>query len=348
MAPLTRGRSGPTGVPNEAMVEYYTQRAAAGLIITEATSISQQGSGWYGAPGIYTDAQQEGWSKVTSAVHAKGGKLFLQLWHMGRASHSSFQAGGALPVSASATAIEGTHNFPAHGQPAPYEVARPLETSEIPGVVQSYADAAARALAAGFDGVEIHSANGYVLEQFLQAATNKRTDQYGGSIENQARLLFEVVEAVTKVVPANRVGVRLSPNGEFNSQGTPEFRELYTHVLQGLDKHHLAYVHLMDGLAFGFHKLGAPFTLADARQHYHGALIGNCGYTLESAEAGLASGDADLVAFGRPFLANPDLVERLAHGWPLAPTPPYPAWYGTPAMADVRAGYTDFPPHVAA
>ena len=218
MAPLTRGRCGTSRTPNDAVVEYYTQRASAGLIISEATAISAQGYGWYGSPGIYTDEHSAAWKKVTSSVHAKGGKMFLQLWHMGRTSHSSFQEGGVLPVSASATGLAGDQTHTASGEKADYEVARALETSEIPGVVQDYASAAKRALAAGFDGVEIHAANGYLIEQFLQSVTNKRTDQYGGNIENQARFLFEVVEAVTKVVPASRVGIRLSPNSPFNGQ----------------------------------------------------------------------------------------------------------------------------------
>jgi N-ethylmaleimide reductase len=340
MAPLTRGRAGKERIPNATMAEYYVQRASAGLIIAEATTISEQANGWLESPGVYTDAMQEGWKRVTSAVHAAGGRIFLQLWHMGRASHSDFH-GGSLPVSASAVKIDGDGILTPLGKKL-YESPRALENWEIAAVVADYRRAAARARAAGFDGVEIHAANGYLIDQFLQSKTNLRTDDYGGSIEKRSRFLREVVEAVSAEWPANRVGVRISPNGVFNDMGSPNFREQFTHVATLLDRYGLAYLHVVDGLAFGFHTLGEPMTLAEFRRVFSGPLMGNCGYTRESAEQALAAGVADLVAFGRPYISNPDLVERFRNGWPLAAPADMSAWY-TPTGAK---GYTDFPAHV--
>ena len=339
MAPLTRGRAGQERIPNAVMAEYYAQRASAGLIISEATTISPQANGWLESPGIYTDAMEAGWRGVTAAVHAAGGRIFLQLWHMGRASHSDFHD-GSLPVSASAVRIDGDGIHTPLGK-KPYETPRALETWEIAGVVADYRRASARARAAGFDGVEVHAANGYLLDQFLQSKTNLRTDDYGGSIEKRTRLLREVVEAVAAEWPARRVGVRISPNGVFNDMGSPNFREQFTHAATVLDRCGLAYLHVVDGLAFGFHDLGEPTTLAEFRQVFHGPLIGACGYTLESAAAAIAAGAADLVAFGRPFISNPDLVERFRHGWPLAEPAAMATWYAPTGAA----GYTDFPAH---
>ena len=341
MAPLTRGRAGKDRIPNAVMAEYYVQRSSAGLIIAEATTISAQANGWLESPGVYSDAMQAGWRTVTDAVHAAGGRIFLQLWHMGRASHSDFH-GGSLPVSASAVRIDGDGIHTPLGK-KPYETPRALETWEIAGVVADYRRAAARARAAGFDGVEIHAANGYLIDQFLQSKTNLRTDDYGGSIEKRTRFLREVVEAVAAEWPAGRVGVRISPNGVFNDMGSPNFREQFTHVATVLDRCGLAYLHVVDGLAFGFHKLGEPMNLAEFRRAFHGPLMGNCGYTLESAERAVADGQADLVAFGRPFISNPDLVERFRHGWPLAKPAEMADWY-SPTGAK---GYTDFPAHAA-
>lgn len=338
MAPLTRARSGESRVPNALMAEYYAQRASAGLIITEATSISPQGNGWNQSAGIYTDEMVEGWKLTTEAVHAQDGRIFLQLWHTGRASHSDFH-NGELPVSASAIAInsdDGIHT--PDGQKKPYEVPRALETDEIPGIVADYRRAAERAKAAGFDGVEIHSANGYLLDQFLQSTSNKRTDEYGGSVENRYRFLGEVVDAVTSVFPANRVAVRLAPNGAFNDMGSPNYREQFTYVAQQLDQYGLAYLHVMDGTGFGFHELGEPMTLSEFRTYFQGPLMGNVGYTEETAEAAIANGDADLIAFGRPFISNPDLVERLANDWPLTEPADMSTWY-----SNDEKGYTDYP-----
>jgi N-ethylmaleimide reductase len=339
MAPLTRARAGRERVPNDLMAEYYTQRASAGLIISEATSISEQGLGWVDSPGIYNDAQEAGWRKIVTALHARGTPVFLQLWHCGRASHSSFH-GGQPAVSASAIKINGDYIHTPVGK-QPYETPRALETAEIAAVVADYRRAAERAKAAGFDGVEIHAANGYLINQFLDSKTNQRTDRYGGSVGNRFRLLREVVEAVLTVWPANRVAVRLSPNGVFNDMGAPDFRETYAYVAHQLNAYGLAFLHAVDGLAFGFHEQGKPMTLAEFRAVFAGPLMGNCGYTQETAEAAIASGVADLIAFGRPYLSNPDLVERFANGWELNPPADMKVW-----SAPTAQGYTDFPFHL--
>ncbi len=337
LAPMTRSRAGVERMPNRLMAEYYAQRSSAGLLITEATTISEQANGWNESPGIYRDAMMEGWKYTVNAVHEKGGVIFLQLWHCGRASHSSFHDGQPA-VAPSAVKINEPYIHTPSGK-QPHEVPRPLATEEIPRVVEDYRQAAARAKAAGFDGVEVHSANGYLIDTFLQSRTNQRTDQYGGSVENRFRFLKEVVEAVTSVWPAKRVGVRLSPNGAFNDMGSPDYREQFTFVAGQLDGFELSYLHVMDGLAFGFHELGQPMTLAEFRRVFHGPLIGNCGYTQEAAEKAIADGQADLIAFGRPFISNPDLVARFQHGWPLADPADMSDWYSP----NGEKGYTDFP-----
>src|SRR5512137_2468332 len=338
MAPLTRGRAGRERVPNDLMAEYYTQRASAGMIISEATSISEQGLGWVDSPGIYNDAQEAGWRKIVAALHARSTPVFLQLWHGGRASHSSFHDGQPA-VSASAIKLNGDYIHTPVGK-QPYETPRALETAEVAAVVADYRRAAERAKAAGFDGVEIHAANGYLINQFLDSKTNQRTDRYGGSVENRFRFLKEIVEAVLTVWPANRVAVRLSPNGVFNDMGAPDFRETFTYAAQQLNSYGLAYLHVVDGLAFGFHEQGKPMTLSEFRAVFAGPLVGNCGYTQETGEAAIASGPADLISFGRPFLSNPDLVERFANGWELNPPADVKVW----SAPDAR-GYTDFPFH---
>ena len=338
MAPLTRARAGRERVPNDLMVEYYTQRASAGLIITEATTVSEQGIGWIDSPGIYNDAQEFGWKKIVAALHARGTPVFLQLWHCGRASHSAFH-GGQPAVSASAIKINGDYIHTPQGK-LPYEVPRALETAEVVAVVEDYRRAAVRARAAGFDGLEIHAANGYLINQFLDSKTNQRTDRYGGSLENRFRFLKEIVAAILTVWPANRVGVRLSPNGNFNDMGAPDFRETFTYAAGQLNPFGLAYLHVVDGLAFGFHEQGKPMTLPEFRAVFAGPLMGNCGYTQETAEAAIASGQADLIAFGRPYLSNPDLLERFANGWELNPPAELKMW----SAPDAR-GYTDFPFH---
>jgi len=337
MAPLTRGRAGKERMPNALMAEYYAQRASVGLMIAEATVISKQANGWLNSPGIYSDEQAEAWKQVVDAVHARTTPFFLQLWHMGRASHSSFQENGQLPVSASALKLQAEYIHTPIGK-QPYETPRALETNEIPLVVEDYRRAAVRAKDAGFDGVEIHAANGYLIDQFLQSKTNHRTDQYGGSLENRYRFLKEIVEAILTVLPANRVGIRLSPNGNYNDMGSKDFRETFLYVAQQLNAYGLAYLHILDGLGFGFHDLGEPMVLAEFRHVFTGPLIANCGYTQESAEAAIKDGNADLIAFGRPLISNPDLVERFANGWALNPPADPSIWYSFD-----QEGYIDFP-----
>lgn len=341
LAPLTRARAGKERVPNAIMAEYYTQRAGAGLIITEATTISEQANGWNESPGIYSDAMTEGWKKVVDSVHAAGGKIFLQLWHCGRASHSSFHDGKPA-VAPSAIKLEGDHIYTPKGKES-YETPRALETEEVMATVADYRAAAQRANEAGFDGVEIHSANGYLLDSFLQSKTNHRSDKYGGSTEKRFQMLKEVVEAVTEVIPANRVGIRFSPNGVFNDMGSPDYREQFTYAATQLNAYGLAYLHVMDGLGFGFHELGEPMTLDEFRAVFSGSLIGNCGYDQESAESAIVGGKADLIAIGRRFISNPDLVARFTNNWPLNPEAEMADWY-TPAGAK---GYTDFPTYTA-
>jgi len=335
MAPMTRGRAGESRVANEMMAEHYAQRGSAGLIITEATVISEQGIGWIGSPGIYTAEMVDGWRKVTERVRATGSKIFLQLWHCGRASHSDFH-NGALPVSASNVKLNGDAIHTPFGKKE-YEVPRPLTVAEIKAVVGDYKKAAINAKEAGFDGIEVHSANGYLLNQFLDSKTNLRTDAYGGSIEKKYRLLSEVLAAVLEVWPSGRVGVRLSPNGVFNDMGSPDFRETYLYTVRQLAGLDLGYVHIMDGLAFGFHNQGEPMTLAEFRACYPGTIIGNCGYSREDAEQRLVDGVADIACIGRPFISNPDLVERWQNDWPLAPCDDMSLWY-----TSGPEGYTDY------
>lgn len=337
LAPMTRARAGAERIPNASMAEYYAQRSGVGMILTEATTISPQANGWVNSPGIYSSQMVDGWKEVVRGVHSEGSRIFLQLWHMGRASHSSFHD-GKLAVAPSAIAINADYIHTPIGK-QPHEVPRALSTEEIPGIVEEYRRAAENAKAAGFDGVEIHGANGYLIDQFLQSKTNHRTDDYGGSIANRYRFLGEVVSAVCSVFPSGRVGVRISPNGLFNDMGSPDYRETFLFVAQQLNAQGLAYLHVMDGLAFGFHGLGTPMTLAEFRSVFHGKLMGNCGYTAEQAESTLAAGQADLISFGRPFISNPDLVERWKNGWPLAVEAPVETWYSPSG----DKGYIDFP-----
>lgn len=338
LAPMTRSRASEGRMPNALMAEYYAQRADAGLLISEATSISVQGLGWNDSPGIYTEAQAEAWQQITDAVHAKGGLIFLQLWHCGRASHTSFHPELGLPVAPSAIKINEEYIHTPEGKLA-YETPRELSADEIKLVVKDYQEAARKAAKAGFDGVEIHAANGYLIDEFLQSKTNQRTDRYGGSIENRTRFLLEVVEAVLQVWESEQIGVRLSPNGAFNDMGSPDYREQFLYAAKQLWEYDLAYLHVMDGLEFGFHNLGEPMTLAEFKKAYPGTIIGNTGYTLELAELRLQARDADLIAFGRPFISNPDLVYRFQNNLPLNPEAEMGDWY-SPAGAK---GYTDFP-----
>jgi N-ethylmaleimide reductase len=328
MAPMTRGRADPvTRIPNDDMRIYYEQRAGAGLIITEATAVSPQGHGWYGAPGCYTEEQAAAWKIITDAVHAKEGKIFLQLWHMGRQSHSSFHATNEI-VSASAIKIPGDgHVRDKDYNKVPFETPRALNTEEVKQVVLDYQNCARLAKQAGFDGVEIHGANGYLIDQFLQTCSNERTDEYGGSRENRMRFLIEVVEAILREFPSDRVGLRLSPNGAYGGMGSEDNDILFPEVASAMKRYELAYLHVMDGLGFGFHAKCKAVTLHDMKKNFEGPIIGNVTYTKDTAEGAIRTGAADLIAFGRLFISNPDLVDRFANNWPLAPDAPYEAWW---------------------
>ncbi len=345
MAPLTRMRAEkPSLAPRPLNAEYYGQRATpGGLIIAEASPVTATGHGSPGTPGIYSEAQIKGWRGVVDAVHARGGLIFLQLWHVGRVSHSSFQPGGVLPVSSSAVPISpDVKTMTADGKVTSYETPRALQTGEISGVVDSFRQAASNALKAGFDGVEIHGANGYLIEQFLQSHTNLRTDQYGGSIENRARFLMEITQAVIEVWGANRVGVRLSPYGVANDSGETDPMPLYTHVITALDPLGLAYLHFVEPRSSGAGRAevnhqNVPSAMVLFRPIWSGVLISAGGFTGETAEAAIAAGHADAIAFGRIFISNPDLPRRLREGFPLTPYN-RATFYG----GDV-AGYTDYP-----
>jgi N-ethylmaleimide reductase len=333
MAPMTRNRAGEGNVPTALNVEYYRQRASAGLIVTEATQVSPQGVGYPGTPGIHTDAQVAGWRQVTDAVHRAGGSIFLQLWHVGRISHPSLQPDGALPVAPSAIAAEG-EVFTMSG-PQAFVVPRALETAEIPGIIAQFEEGARRALAAGFDGVEIHGANGYLIDQFLRDGTNLRHDRYGGNVANRARFLLEVTEAVAGVWGGERVGIRLSPWSDFNSMRDSDPPATFGHAARALAPLGLAYLHVVEPV--GGVPAGAAPLAPDLKAAYGGPLMVNGGYTRELAQAALARGEADLVSFAASFLANPDLPVRLARNAPL--NLPEPAtFYG----GDHR-GYTDYP-----
>ena len=335
MAPMMRGRAGPMRVPNALMVEYYSQRATAGLIVTEGVQISDQAAGWVDSAAISTPEDVAGWRLVTDAVHKAGGRIFLQLWHCGRASHPEFQPNGQLPVSASAVAIPGDIHVPSGKKP--HVAPRALDIGEIPGVVQQYADAAKRSRDAGFDGVEIHGANGYLIDQFLRDGSNKRTDAYGGSIANRARFLLEVTAAVAGAWSADRVGVRLSPVGSYNDMRDSDPISTFGYAAEALSAFGLAYLHNLEAL------LGHPFATPGPRvgpamrKAFQGPFVVNGGYDATLGAEAIDAGEADLVAFGVPFLANPDLVERDRTGAAL--NAPDPKTFYTPGPK----GYTDYP-----
>ena len=333
MAPLTRMRA-PDNIPTDLMVEYYRQRATAGLIITEATPITPMGIGYPATPGIYNQQQIDGWQKVTKAVHDQDGRIFLQIWHVGRISHPDFHQ-GELPVAPSAIAAKGQAVTPTGMQA--FVVPRALATEELPTVVEQYRQAAENALAAGFDGVEIHGANGYLLDQFLRDGTNQRTDDFGGSIENRCRLLLQVAEAVIAVCGAGRVGLRLSPSGTFNDMSDSNPEALFSYLLAQLSPLNLAYLHLVDALEGDIRHGAKVVELALLRQAYQGKLIVCGGYDAARAEQALASGLTDAVAFGELYIANPDLVARFQANAPLN-TPDAATYYG----GDEK-GYTDYP-----
>ncbi|MGC2408838.1 MAG: alkene reductase [Methyloceanibacter sp.] len=333
MAPLTRSRAGPGNVPTQLNALYYAQRASAGLIVSEATQIAPEGQGYISTPGIHSAEQIAGWKCVTGAVHVSGGRIVLQLWHVGRISHPSFQPGGALPVAPSAIKPNG-QAFTAKGfEPIP--TPRALETDEIPGIVAQYAQAARNALAAGFDGVEVHAANGYLIDQFLRDGTNKRTDRYGGSIENRSRFLLEVVDAVTAAVGAERTGVRISPQNGQNDIADSAPQSLFNHVAKALSGKGLAYLHVIEGDTGGGPV--PPFDYLAIKRLFGGLVIANNGFDKERANEAIAQGHADLIAFGKPFIANPDLVTRLFLDAPLIPLNRETLYGGA------EQGYTDYP-----
>ncbi len=348
MAPLTRNRS-PGAVPGALVADYYAQRASAGLIITEGTAITHQGQGYADVPGLYAPEQLAGWRRVTDRVHDKGGRIVTQLWHVGRVSHDTLQPGGASPVAPSALAAQAkTYLVDPDGSGGFAETSAPraLELSEIPGILDDYRRAAKAAVEeAGFDGVEIHAANGYLVDQFLRSGSNRRTDAYGGSIENRARFLFEVVDAVTQGAGRGRVGIRLSPVTPANDAADPEPQPLFEHVARGLGSRGLAYVHVIEGATGGprdYRQGVRDFDYAAFKAAYRaaggeGAWMLNNGYDAELAKRAVESGAADLVAFGRLFIANPDLVERLKNGLPLN-EPDRKTFYG-----GGEKGYTDYP-----
>lgn len=335
MAPLTRGRAGPGFVPNELAREYYRQRASSGLIISEATGISQEGLGWPSAPGLWTDAQVEGWKPVTEAVHEAGGRIVAQLWHMGRLVHSVFND-GKPPVSASATVGEGRAHTPVGRRDL--EVARPLELNEIPRVIADYVHAAANAKKAGFDGVQLHGANGYLIDQFLRDNSNLRDDDYGGSVQNRIRLLREVTAALIGVWGKGRVSVRLSPNGATQGVDDSAPETLFPAAAAALDELGIGFLELREpGPEGTFGKTDVPKQSPAIRQAFKGPLILNSDFDVTLAEEALASGLADAIAFGRPFIGNPDLVERIRAGAEWSADNPQ-TWYSAGPE-----GYTDYP-----
>jgi N-ethylmaleimide reductase len=336
MAPLTRNRAGPGLVPGPFAAKYYAQRATAGLIIAEATQVSAQAQGYSDTPGCYTDDQVAGWRQVTDAVHAKGGTIFLQLWHTGRVSHTSFQKDGQAPVGPSAIRAN-TQTFIAGQGFVDVSTPRALEVTEIPGIVGDFRNATRRALEAGFDGVELHGTHGYLLDAFLRDGTNHRTDAYGGAIANRTRLILEVTRAVADQIGAEHVGVRISPVSPAGDSRDSDPQALFNHVVEGLNAFNLAYVHVVEGATGGARDY-APFDYQALRDRFDGLWMVNNGYDRQMALDAVSSGRADLVSFGRLFIANPDLVRRLVEAAPLNPLMDRALLYGGGAH-----GYSDYP-----
>jgi len=336
MAPMTRCRATENHIPTDIMALYYKQRASVGLIVSEAVPVMPQGVGYYRVPGIWTAEQTEAWKPITKAVHEQNGKIFMQLWHVGRNSHSVF-LNGDLPVSASAIPMQGIKRT--HMGKFAFETPRALEISEIPGIVEHYAQGAKNAIAAGFDGVEIHGANGYLPEQFINESSNQRTDEYGGSIENRCRFVLEVVEAVVKAVGSDKTGIRLSPSGIVNDMLSSNPIETFEYLITELNKFNLAYLHLEEPFT-PREELPSQYTKYVAkhfRKFYQGALIINGGYTKETGEEVIEQGFADMVSYGKPLISNPDLVYKFEHNLPL--TKDVLAFYYT----HDEKGYTDYP-----
>ncbi len=335
MAPLTRNRAGPGRTPTDLTVEYYRQRAGAGLIITEASQISPMGQGYLDTPGIYSPEQIAGWKRVTEAVHAAGGRIFIQLWHVGRISHSSLLPDNAAPVAPSAITAK-SKTFTTEGF-VDVSAPRAMTAADIQATVVDYSQAARNAIEAGFDGVEVHAANGYLIDQFLRDSSNHRDDEYGGSIENRTRFLAEVIDAVVAAIGAERVGVRFSPVSPFNDVTDTQPQALFERAIERIDAHALAYVHVIEGATGGDREIDPSFDFAALRAKFKGPWMVNNGYDLDLAQARLAEGAADLFCFGRPFISNPDLVRRLQEGRALNPLDG-----GTLYGGDAE-GYTDYP-----
>jgi len=335
MAPLTRNRAVPPGmVPSPLASDYYGQRASAGLLITEASQVSQQGQGYQDTPGIYSKEQVAGWRKVTDRVHERGGRIFLQAWHVGRISHTSLQPNGGAPVAPSAIRAKGKTFV--GGTFADVSEPRALALDEIPGIIESFKRATANVLEAGFDGIEVHAANGYLLDQFARDGTNKRTDAYGGSIENRAKLMLEISKVVAAEAGPERTGIRISPVTPANDISDSDPQALFDYIVDQLNAMKLVYIHVIEGATGGARDI-APFDYRALRNRFKGAYIANNGYDFELATKVLAADEADLIAFGKPFISNPDLVERLKRGAPLNP-PDKATFYGGGAK-----GYTDYP-----
>ena len=335
MSSLTRNRAGEGNVPTDLVVEYYRQRASAGLILTEASPICPEAHGYPRTPGIHTAEQMAGWKTVTAAVHAAGGRIAIQLWHVGRISHPDLQPGGATPVAPSALCPVGqVMTFKGMQE---YVTPRALEAAELPALVASYVEAAKNAMAAGFDGVEIHAGNGYLIDQFLRSSTNRRSDAYGGSKQNRARLLLEVLAGVCAAIGNGRVGVRLSPVTPFNDISDANPQETFDYVVGELNRFDLAFLDILQGTGGAAPEQWLPFDYARLRAIYKGNLILNNGYDFATGQAAVQSGAADAIAYGRALLANPDLVERFRHGAPLN-QPDYTNLY-----VGEEKGYTDYP-----
>lgn len=334
MAPLTRNRAGEGQVPTALMATYYSQRASAGLLITEASQISRQGQGYQDTPGIYTQAQIDGWRGVTDAVHQNGGHIFLQLWHVGRISHIDLQEDGAAPVAPSA--LRAASQTFVNNRIVDVSAPRALALEELPGIIRDFRQAAANAMAAGFDGVEIHAANGYLLDQFLKDGTNQRSDAYGGSVENRSRLLLEITAAVIEEIGAARTAVRISPVSPVNDMTCSDPQAQFNYLAEQLDALNIAYLHMVEGVTGG-PRDNLVFDYDALHQRFSHSYLVNNGYDLALASQKLTAGQTDLVAFGRPFISNPDLVERLQSGATLNALDPSTLYGGG------AAGYTDYP-----
>ena len=335
MAPLTRNRAGSDGTPKDIAREYYVQRASAGLIITEATQISDMGKGYLDTPGIYSKSQVTSWQRITDAVHAVGGRIFVQLWHVGRISHTSLLPKGRSPVAPSSITAN-TQTFTAEGFE---DVSAPIDLDQdgITGTVNDFRHAAQAAKGAGFDGVEVHSANGYLLDQFLQDGTNKRSDRYGGLIENRARFLNEVLDVVGEIWPADQIGIRLSPLGHANDISDSDPEALFSYVYKTISARQLAYLHVVEQFPGADISAEEKAMMSRLRERYDGFYIGNGGYDAASAVQAIESGHADAIAFGRPFISNPDLPERYRIGAPLNDA------NGDTFYGGDEKGYTDYP-----